>query len=165
MNAQQLESDARRDAILGRCPFDVLSMDRLPHVVPHSRSFFIINTDPSTKPGSHWVMACLGSNGLNMFFDSLGKKTSYYHAGLARFMGRDYAMAPYALQPENSQRCGQYVLFMCLYLARGYGLSHAFHRVFSTSKVHNDKLIADFYRDYCRYGFDYAYTSMARGVK
>ena len=26
----------------------------LPHIKPHSRVAFIINTDPHTKPGQHW---------------------------------------------------------------------------------------------------------------
>ncbi len=146
MNARQLERDGRKDPILSRYPLDVLAMDRLPHVVPASRSFFIINTDPSTKPGSYWVMECLDAQGGHIFFDFLGRKPAHYHPGLARFVGREYVTAPYPLQPHTSQRCGQYVLFMCLYLSRGYRLLRAFQHVFTKSKDRNDRLIADFYR-------------------
>lgn len=162
MNARQLKRDGRKDAILCRKPFDVLPMDGLPNVLPRSRSFFIINTDPSTKPGSHWIMVSLGGDSRSVFFDSLGREPGYYHPGLARFVGQQYTSSPYPLQPAISQRCGQYALFMCLYLARNYEVTHLFRRhIFTTFKDENDEKIGRFYRDYSQHGFDYAYACMS----
>jgi hypothetical protein len=72
----------------------------LPHIKPHSRISFIINTDPSTKSGTHWQAVYIdardgpeSSNSLE-FFDSFGRT-------MAPDIREDCKLILHCLKPET----------------------------------------------------------------
>lgn len=76
----------------------------------------ICNTDPSYKPGEHWVLFFFDSEDSVDFYDSLGKDISYYGDEFLKFIlrfAKNITQCEKRTQPINSSLCGQY----CLYYA------------------------------------------------
>ena len=75
----------------------------------------ICNTDPSNKPGQHWVLFFFHNDTVD-FFDSLGKNMEYYGEEFINFAKRfssKFQISLMRTQPKNTSLCGQY----CLYFA------------------------------------------------
>lgn len=76
----------------------------------------ICNTDPSDKPGEHWVLFFFDDENNVEFFDSLGKRMDYYNSDLINFASKFaiyHKWCTKRIQPVNSDLCGHY----CLYYA------------------------------------------------
>ena len=76
----------------------------------------ICNTDPSNKPGEHWVLFFFNRNGSVDFFDSLGKNMNSYSDLFRKFASRFASSIKWTdirMQPLNSSLCRHY----CLYYA------------------------------------------------
>jgi hypothetical protein len=64
---------------------DVLPSDRLPHEIRKRPSGYILNTDPSDKPGSHWVAMYFTEDGKGEFWDSYGQAPGFYSQSFTQF--------------------------------------------------------------------------------
>lgn len=77
----------------------------------------IVNTDPSTKPGKHWVAFFLGPHGKLEFFDSYGRPPTHFGFPIACSM-LDTSTFEYntlAIQADSSSVCGHYcIVFLFL---------------------------------------------------
>lgn len=79
-------------------------------------TLIICNTDPSSKPGKHWVLFYCNKDNSIDFFDSLGKKPSHYGCEFTEFLQRFsncYYIVNTTIQSKRSNLCGLY----CLYYA------------------------------------------------
>ena len=75
----------------------------------------ICNTDPSNKPGQHWVLFFFYSDTVD-FFDSLGRRMEYYgdqFVNFAKKFSSKFQISLVKTQPKNTSLCGHY----CLYFA------------------------------------------------
>ena len=83
--------------------------------IKHKPELIICNTDPSDKPGKHWLLFFFHGNIVN-FYDSLGNDLNYYDKKLITFV-KKYAdtieTSNVRTQPKNTSLCGHY----CLYFA------------------------------------------------
>lgn len=72
----------------------------------------IVNTDPSTKPGKHWVAFYLGPHGKLEFFDSYGRPPTHFNFPLASNLldSSRFEYNTLALQADTTSVCGQYCL-------------------------------------------------------
>ena len=89
----------------------VFPSDRLPHHQPENVCY-IFNSDPSTKPGKHWI-AYYQVNGQADFFDSFGRDASDYpsiHQWLLQGPFQPVRQMTGRLQGP-SLLCGPYCLF------------------------------------------------------
>ena len=59
--------------------FAITSADRLPKSRIQRPKTLVLNTDPSNRPGEHWVCFYFPEIGPAEFFDSLGHSPEYYH--------------------------------------------------------------------------------------
>ena len=66
MNSNQLLHILQQDTFTKTVFADVLPSDRLPAKIRKPKGF-ILNTDPSNKPGTHWVAMFLVTNGKGEF--------------------------------------------------------------------------------------------------
>ena len=83
----------------------------------------ICNTDPSDKPGKHWVLFFFNNTSVD-FFDSLGRDITYYGNIFIDFVNKfvkDVKQCLIRTQPVNSSLCGQYCLYYAF--AKCLGLS------------------------------------------
>ncbi len=139
--------DGLNSAIMGvyarnQTPMPVLTETKL-----GSGRGVVVNTDPITGPGKHWV--CYFNNGNFVeFWDSYGKDVDSY-AGLplvdAVTVGRHY-------QSTFSDVCGQYCIFFLYFRVRGFSVEEI-HSQFSVyNSCLNDNVVRDFvcmHFDFC----------------
>ena len=97
----------------------------------------ICNTDPSYKPGTHWIamnMYKKGKKNILEVFDSYGTKAKIKHS-----KKWEIKMNKYRLQGPRSIVCGQYCVFFCHKRLLGY----SFNEIVSCLKKskNSDKLV------------------------
>ena len=91
----------------------------LDYISQHAPCGYILNTDPCTEPGTHWV-AFYHANSSNLeFFDSFGKSPSDYPFSIPNTLTVKFNSRP--IQQVDSYFCGHYCI-MFLY-QRTHGLS------------------------------------------
>ena len=85
--------------------------DKIPKLTPISRGkkLLIVNLDPSSRPGSHWVSLCVNktrNKRILEYFDSYGENpfTSFPATWTLKYN-------PYSFQGKNSKVCGHYCVF------------------------------------------------------
>jgi hypothetical protein len=66
---------------------DVLPSDCLPLETRKTPRGYILNTDPSDKPGSHWVAMYLTEDGEREFWDSYGQAPGFYSQNFTQIFG------------------------------------------------------------------------------
>ena len=117
-DAERLKTKNSHVDFLGVFPFDHFPLNRLiPDHVTKSASrtalCTIVNTDPSTKPGSHWVAFFSGDLGNLEFFDSYAMPPSAYDFFIPS--NTKLSTSNTCLQSLTSNVCGYYCL-LYLYL-------------------------------------------------
>ena len=145
MNSSQLLHILRQDAFAKTVFTDVLPSDRLPAKLRKPKGF-IVNTDPSNKPGTHWVAVYVGTDGKREFWDSYGKEPAFYSQQFTRFLEKHcktFTWNKKVLQAPTSDVCGQYTLFFALHRCRGVPMS-TIASMFTENKDWNDVLVRDF---------------------
>lgn len=70
MNSKQIHSILH--SRLGDIFYGVFPSDEVPRTIDGFPRAFVINTDPSNKPGSHWLAVYIDSDGRADYFDSFG---------------------------------------------------------------------------------------------
>ena len=114
MNTKQLWNALCLNPITNKYFDGIYSSDTLIEIVEKPQ-LIICNTDPSDKPGEHWVLFFFHKNSVD-FFDSLGRDIKYYGSVFVDFITSfvsNYKQCVKRTQPIESDLCGQY----CLYYA------------------------------------------------
>ncbi len=90
----------------------VFSSDNIPivHLSNQSKTvYFVLNSDPSTSPGTHWLACVKAPCSVLEFFDSFGNPPSYYHFSFPAHLRILQNDEP--LQSIYSSVCGQYCIY------------------------------------------------------
>ena len=114
MDTQTIERFIARDPICGSSFQGVFSIDTLPRN-PH---LLICNTDPSYKPGRHWIADYVDQRGRGEFFDSFGRPPDKH---FERYMNEhcvNWTFNDKQLQSVISSFCGHYCCFYCVFRSR-----------------------------------------------
>ena len=124
MNNEQLELAVMTDEYCRLYFKGIFASDHLPSKLFIERPCGLIaNTDPSAKPGEHWVFFWLTPDAV-YFIDSFGKTPIFYTLLFEEFMEKQIINCcsllfnPYQLQSEFTSVCGEYCLLIFYYLAR-----------------------------------------------
>ena len=117
-DADRLKTKHSHVDFLGVFPFDYFPLDRFipDHTTnssPRTALCAIVNTDPSTEPGSHWVAFFSGDLGSLEFFDSYAMHPSAYEFCIPS--RTKLCTGNTCLQSLTSNVCGYYCL-LYLYL-------------------------------------------------
>ena len=100
----------------------VYPSELLPHSIQHQAGTVIINTNPYTLKGLHWLAILFQPKASKAYyFDSYGHPP--YNINIQSFLIQncivwDYKTAP--LQGPNSVVCGKYCWLFSLYMERGF---------------------------------------------
>lgn len=113
MDGQQLEYCLKTDRYTEHIFRGIFAADILPKRIKDLPCGFIANTDPSHKPGEHWVAFYIDANGNAEYFDSYGvqPKLKHFKNFLEQNSISDYHWNSCPLQGPFSSVCGQYCLF------------------------------------------------------
>lgn len=114
---------------------------------PKKPKTYVVNTDPCSRPGTHWTVFHFPAKGPPEFFDSLGKPPGDYRRHFEEVLGTSYLYTPDAIQPEDSDTCGAY----CIHFVRERHRSRTFQEIlnrFSTLDLKaNDRKVKNFIRE------------------
>ena len=148
----------------------VFAADRLPKQLTHFPCGFIANTDIHSKPGKHWIAFYVRDIGHVEFFDSYGKRPSYYNHHFSLWLrkhARNGLIINYRqIQGDYSNVCGLYCLHYLRQRLLGEDLSTIF-RYFSGWDFNvNDNSIFDYMFSVYAHCLsdDYAYNQICRSV-
>ena len=78
MNTLEIKQALKSNKFTKRNFSEVYAADELPKSLDTFPCGFIANTDPSTKPGTHWVAFYFSSHEKGEFFDSYGYSPEQY---------------------------------------------------------------------------------------
>lgn len=146
MNTNQLLSVL--DNIKKRKSFyvDVISSNELYKIRSKRAVAVIVNTDPSWKPGQHWVALFKPENGSLEVFDSYGRLLSEYN----KYFTDLYEMKPVencsTLQSVNSSTCGLFCLYFLYHRINGVSFTTIVDKFFCNKRL-NDRLVIRFYKE------------------
>jgi len=134
MNTEEIDRTIRRRV----SRFDgVFSCDQLPPT-PH---LLVCNTDPSTRPGMHWIAIYVDDEGLHgEYFDSLGQPPSPVFEHYMNAHCREWIYNERQLQSVISRFCGHYCVYFCLFRSRDVDMRRIV-RVFTNDTGFNDVLV------------------------
>ena len=112
MNTKQLYQALICNEFTNSCFHGVYSLDTLQEIEVKPK-LIICNTDPSTKPGKHWVLFYFNKNNVE-FFDSLGKGIENYGNEFIRFVRKfanTLSQNKLRVQAPNTDSCGHFCLY------------------------------------------------------
>ena len=114
----------------------VFASDKIPQVINQFPASFVVNTDPSDKPGEHWVAFHVPKEDVLEFFDSYGQHPSKY--GFQDFIRRFSTVIWNAvtIQSPTSNVCGQYCIYFLLKRNSGNSINCI---VYHLKKMSNSK--------------------------
>jgi hypothetical protein len=129
--------------------FGVYASDCLPIKVGPSTAF-IVNTNPHTKSGTHWIAIYLDRSGRLEYFDSFGQPpTVTDHVRFIRRKCFHYYWNSSVLQSAYSAVCGHYWLTYLYFRTKGYSLQD-YISLFTTDVNRNDSVVYELYRYYLK---------------
>ena len=120
----------------------VFPCDKLPNI---SKGYLIMNTQPSSMPGEHWVAMTINTTG--EYFDSYGFYPLNKEA--EEFMNERTSTWTYnrvTLQGLNNFTCGEYCVMYIYIKALGYSMFD-YINLFTTNSEVNDKIVKKLYKD------------------
>jgi len=136
MNTEEIENVLKQKCIKD---FDgVFSSDTL----PTRPRLLVVNTDPATSPGRHWVCMYV-ENGRGEYFDSFGQAPT---VTFERYLNRhcsSWTFNSRQLQSVISRFCGHYCIYYCVLRSRGIDMPNVVNS-FTTDTALNDVLVHRF---------------------
>lgn len=153
MNTDQIENVIKQDPITRKKFGGVFAENHLAHSLDFYPCGYIANTDPSNKPGKHWVAFYFNTPEQGEIFDSYGKRPSYYSENFVDFLDQNskhWSFNKKELQSVLTAVCGQYCIFYLMHKARGVSMK-SIVELFSSNKLHNDHLVYEFVMKYAQY--------------
>jgi len=117
MNALELiqvmsQDPKTRDKFCG-----VYASDTLPKVIENYPCGLIVNTDPQTEKGSHWLALYFPNREMAEFFDSYGNPPDFYQTNFKNFLNshsRQWTYNHRCLQSLSSSMCGQFCVYFLI---------------------------------------------------
>ena len=143
MNSQQLRKVMNSDRF-GQVYFrGVFASDELKKQnVTQFPCGYIVNTDPSHKPGSHWAAFYFDKNKNGHFFCSYGKSPNEYKFdNWIDGNSKSWTYNEQRLQSDWSTVCGQYCLYYLLHAFRNISIRDNFTRDYDLNDIWVDKFI------------------------
>ena len=145
MDSMQLTHVLRSDRFTRPYFQGVFPSDCLRHLIPKLPCAVVVNTDPSHRPGAHWVAIFISKNGVGDYFDSYGLPPSAT-PDIEKFLNRhcvQHQSNNVSLQGLFSTVCGQYTVFFLLHRCRGIEITQI-TGWFTRQPRMNDEMVNDF---------------------
>jgi hypothetical protein len=111
--------------------------------LPETPSLFICNTDPSTKPGEHWIAIHVDKNGYGEYFDSFGRPPRKNFEDYMNTKCLQWTFNKRCLQSRISAFCGQYCVVFVRLRSKGFNLTKIVG-LFTNDTGFNDWMVHEF---------------------
>ena len=143
MKSQELQSALTNNTATRNVVTGVYAANTVPPVFSKLPAACIINTDPSSRPGEHWIALYQEVPDVIEFFDSFGKDPSYHKLDLEILSNKRIIKQDRKIQSDITTVCGQYCLFFIACRCGGKSFSQIVN-VFSNSNINNDIVVLSF---------------------
>ena len=119
LNSFQLKHALTQNSVT-KTFFDGIYPSDYLHALEKDTQLIIVNTDPSTEPGEHWLLFYIDGKNVEMF-DSLGRNPDFYSKDIVQFIERfDHVKyVTQRVQPLDSSLCGHYCLYYAYFRCLG----------------------------------------------
>ena len=143
MNTTQIHRALESNSITSSIFGGVYAADAVPPLDTFPQGY-VVNTDPTGAPGSHWVTLYTEKSVIVETFDSFGKDLNSY-SPFFHELGENNRLITQSqqLQSELSTVCGQYCIFFLLRRASGETYSYIVH-LFTDHKISNDIMVCQY---------------------
>ena len=142
MNTRSLSEICRGDAEISRVFEGVFPSDCLPSRLP-CPSAFIVNTDPKSKPGKHWIAFYVDQDYLGDHLDSFGRHPIPTVEKYLDDKCIEWQYSVKQLQSPLTTTCGQYCIYFLHQRCRGKSMETILKR-FSDDYASNDQFVKNF---------------------
>ena len=146
MDTHQLRKVLEQDKLTKKILKGVFASDQLNFTQKKYPFLLIVNSDPASLPGTHWLALYLSSKQEGEFYDSYGNDISSYSKTIDKFMKRHTHRVicnDIQIQSYDSNVCGQHCLFYLIHRVRQVGME-SIVKFFSSDKEWNDIMVDDF---------------------
>lgn len=140
LNSLDLTMFILKDPVMSSKFGGVIAIDELS--VVESNKFYIVNHDPISMIGSHWVV--LYNSSIPEHFDSAGHLPVLTLEQTLIANGPIYRVNTNRCQSFVSNTCGVFCLYFCYYRSRGFSFSEIMSS-FSNNLLQNEILVLYFY--------------------
>ncbi len=150
MDGITLDKFLRQDPHTSKHFAGVFAADTLPSAFLARPVSLIVNSDPISKPGTHWLAITIDACGNGEYFDSYGLKPFVPHH--KRFLSSACKTWKYNhvdLQSIQSSVCGHYCAMYLLFKSHGYTLKD-FVNCFTNDCGKNDTLVEKMFLRYSK---------------
>lgn len=146
MNSDEISNVLRREKLTRDKFVGVFPCDQIPE--KQYPGAYVVNTDPSSAPGQHWVAFYCTESGQLEAFDSFGKDPGSYATAIKDWMGDDYVIrSKSVLQSLDSTLCGNYCLYFLL--LRCHDISYEdLLSIFCADREVSDLFVCKFINEY-----------------
>ena len=146
MNTEQIEKILKGDAYAKQIFKGVYPRDKIPTVVKYP-SAYVFNSDPSSKPGEHWIALYFDKKRRGEYFDSYGVGPQMHN--LNNFMEKNssiWTCNTALIQGPFSITCGHYCVYYLMCRCRGMSMKKILLN-FDTNLAKNDQRVLTFMKD------------------
>lgn len=110
-------------------------------------AFIVANTDPSNKPGEHWVAFYFPTKGHAEFFDSFGQPPNKrFFTNFLKRHSRKYIINNIRFQGNFSSTCGNYCCLFLYYRSIGKTLKQFSNKFSPYDFESNDKKVISLFK-------------------
>lgn len=139
MDTRDIERFVERDPVCRAMFQGVFSSDTL----PKNPRLLICNTDPSHRPGRHWIAIYVDRHGRGEFFDSFGQPPDKHFERYMNDNCINWIFNKKQLQSLISSFCGYYCCFYCVFRSRGANMTRIVN-LFTRDTGFNDCIVHAF---------------------
>jgi hypothetical protein len=143
MNTDEIVQILERDNRTKRSFRGVYACDELPRKAT-TTSLYVCNTDPSTKPGEHWVVIYFDGKRRAEYFDSFGMHPSVQTFEI--FLNNNSTTWIHnnkAVQYPFSHACGFHCIFFAVHRCIGFNMN-AIANMYTNNMMYNDDIVKEF---------------------
>lgn len=118
MNTREILNVLRSDAAVNPTLLGVFPIDLVPPVI-YKPASLVINLDPSSEPGSHWVCLYIDKKGRCDYFDSYGREPNSL---LKKYIFQNSVQSKHntnCVQRILTSTCGQMCVYFLIWRCRG----------------------------------------------
>ena len=123
---------------------NVFALDEIDKASKTLPRFLIINTQPASQQGLHWVAVFIDRQGKVDFFDSVGEKPPLPIADYMKKQSKQITRSTRRAQPMDSNYCGLYCVYFIAHRCFGYKYQSIMDFFSKDNLQANDKLVRKF---------------------
>lgn len=149
MNTREINRILRQHPVTKNIFKGVFPCDSIPNQI-NPPFALVCNTDPSTKPGEHWVAMFVTSSGQGEYFDSYG--ISPLRVEFKTFLQKKctrFRWNKIRFQSDSTSVCGQYCIFYLLLRSGGLSIEEIAAKLPKDEFV-SDCFVSEWVNKYCR---------------